>query len=379
LKFIPYGHQIIEPDDISAVNEVLSSDWLTTGPKVPEFEQAICKYIGCQHAIAVNSGTSALDIAVQSLALPKGSEIITTPFTFMATSNAILYNGHKPVFTDIQKETRNIDPDNIKKKITRRSKAIIFVDFAGYPCDIRELTELADEFGLFLIDDACHSLGASHHGKKTGTYADMTIFSFHPVKTITTGEGGMVVTNNPEFATTLRLLRNHGIDRDAQSRYGPEVGWAYDMRILGRNYRMTDFQAALGISQLGKIDRFIKRRTEIAEMYRELLANLPSLELPTTGEHLIHAWHLFTILLREMPRDALFTYLKSHNIGANVHYIPIYRFEFYRNLLNLSPAEFPVTEDVFNHILTLPLHQGMSDEDVKYVADTVKKAQKEIM
>ncbi|MDP3563441.1 MAG: UDP-4-amino-4,6-dideoxy-N-acetyl-beta-L-altrosamine transaminase [Methanoregula sp.] len=378
MKFIPYGHQIIEPDDISAVNSVLSGDWLTTGPKVPEFEAAVCNSVGCRHAIAVNSGTSALDIAVQSLALPKGSEIITTPLTFMATSNAILYNGLTPVFADILKETRNIDPCDIRKKITSRTKAITFVDFAGHPCDVKEMREIADEFGLILIDDACHALGASYRGKKTGTYADMTIFSFHPVKTITTGEGGMVVTDNAEFAKTLRLLRSHGIDRDAQSRYGPEAGWAYDMRMLGRNYRMTDFQAALGISQLGKIDRFIRRRIEIAEMYQELLADTSCLELPETGKHLTHAWHLFTVLLKGMSRDKLFTFLKSHNIGANVHYIPIYRFEFYRNLLNLSPAEFPVTEDVFSRILTLPLHQGMSDEDVKYVADIVKRAQNEI-
>jgi dTDP-4-amino-4,6-dideoxygalactose transaminase len=262
MRFIPYGHQSIDDEDVQSVVEVLKSDWLTTGPTVNQFEQDLAGYVGAQHAVAVNSGTSALDIAVQALDLPKGSEIITTPFTFAATSNAILYNGHVPVFADIDPATRNIDPDEIRKRITPKTRAIIYVDYAGHPCAIDEIRDIARDHDLRLIEDACHALGASYKGRKTGTFADMTIFSFHPVKPITTGEGGAVVTDDPELAARLKLLRSHGIDRNVGDMFGEGSQWAYDMVELGRNYRMTDIQAALGVSQLKKIDTFIKRRNE---------------------------------------------------------------------------------------------------------------------
>jgi len=371
MRFIPYGHQSIDDEDIQSVIEVLKGDWLTTGPTVDRFEQELAKYVDARHAVAVNSGTSALDIAVQALALPKGSEIITTPFTFAATGNAILYNGHSPIFADIDPATRNIDPDQIRRRITSRTRAIIYVDYAGHPCAIDEIGDIAQEYDLRLIEDACHALGASYDGRKIGTFADMTIFSFHPVKPITTGEGGAVVTENAELAAKLRMLRSHGITRDIGHMFGEGASWGYDMQYLGRNYRMTDIQAALGLSQLRKISSFIQRRNEIAALYTRVLSDLEWLELPSTLEHVTHGWHLYTVLLKGVDRNALFSYLKERGIGANVHYIPTYKFSYYQKHYPQDVTSFPGVEDVFNRILTLPLYPDMTDEDVWYISENL--------
>lgn len=371
---IPYGRQSIDEDDVRAVIDVLHSDWLTTGPKVEEFERSICGYCGCQHAVAVNSGTSALDIAIQSLELPKGTEVITTPFTFAATSNALLYNGLVPVYADISRDTRNIDPKDIRKKITDKTGALLFVDYAGHPCDIAGIREICREYDLFMIEDACHALGAAYDGKKSGSLADMTIFSFHPVKLITTGEGGMVTTNDSSRADTLRLLRSHGIDKTAHRLSETGALWAYDMVTLGRNYRMTDIQAALGVSQAKKIDVFVQKRTKLSQLYHELLQDIPQIELPVTLENVTHAWHLYTILLKGIKRDTVFSYLKSHNIGVNLHYIPTYHLSYYQKYYPQNFSLFPVTEDVFKHILTLPLYPELKEEDIHLIVEILKKA-----
>jgi UDP-4-amino-4,6-dideoxy-N-acetyl-beta-L-altrosamine transaminase len=371
-RMIPYGQQWIDENDIHDVTETLKSDWITTGPKIGEFEAKLCEYVGCNHAVVVNSGTSALDIAIQSLRLPKGSEVITTPFTFVASSNALLYNGLVPVFTDISRDTRNIDTGLIKQKITKRTKAILFVDYAGHPCEIDELKDIAEEYDLFLIEDACHSLGAEYRNEKVGNIADLTIFSFHPVKHITTGEGGAVVLNNKDLFDTLARLRTHGIDRDALSRYGPDASWAYDMKDLGRNYRMTDFQAALGISQLKKLDMFIEKRTSLADRYMVDLKDLPWISLPSTVPHVKHAWHIFTILLdKTISRDAFFKYMQSANIGVNVHYIPVYKHSYYRKILPVKIDGYPVTEEVFSRIITIPLHPKITNEEFNYIVDKI--------
>jgi UDP-4-amino-4,6-dideoxy-N-acetyl-beta-L-altrosamine transaminase len=373
---IPYGHQSIDESDIEVVIDVLRSDWLTTGPKVKQFEDSLCEYVGCDYATVVNSGTSALDIAVASLNLPNGSEVITTPFTFVATNNSLIYNNLRPVFADIKKDTRNIDPDDIRRKITSNTKAISYVDYAGQPCEIEEIKEIAEEFDLYLIEDASHALGASYHGKKIGNFADLTVFSFHPVKPITTGEGGAVVTNNAELAERVRLLHNHGIDKSATDRYGPDAGWAYDMKVLGRNYRMTDLQAALGISQLKKLDDFIERRNEIADLYNELLDDCEFVETPITKENVVHGWHIYTVLLDEsINRNEFFKYMRKNEVGVNVHYIPPYHFSYYRNNFNFNERDYPETEDVFNRIITLPIHQGMKREDAEYVVKILNEWQ----
>ncbi len=375
---IPYGKQSIDDDDIRAVTEVLRSDWITTGPKIREFEDALCRYAGSRHAVAVNSGTSALDIAVQSLDLPAGSEVVTTPFTFAATANACLYNGLKPVFADIVGETRNIDPEAIRAKITKKTRAIIFVDFAGHPCDIRQIRAIADEHDIFLIDDACHALGAEYGGKKIGTSADMTIFSFHPVKHVTTGEGGAVATEDPDLYQRLALLRTHGIDRDAQARYGRDASWAYDMKYLGRNYRITDIQAALGISQLKRLDTFIEKRTALAARYNELFRDMGLIIPPVTLPGVRHAWHIYTVLLDPaIRRDELFRYLREHEIGANVHYIPVYRHTYYQEHVGCKGMSLPVTEDVFNRIITLPLYPDLSFAEQDRVVETIRAFTKE--
>lgn len=374
MRFIPYGHQSIDDEDIRSVVEVLKSDWLTTGPTVNQFEQDLAGYVGAQHAVAVNSGTSALDIAVQALDLPKGSEIITTPFTFAATSNAILYNGHVPVFADIDPSTRNICPDEIGRKIGPKTRAIIYVDYAGHPCAIDEIRELAREHDLRLIEDACHALGASYKGRKIGTFADMTIFSFHPVKPITTGEGGAVVTEDADIVAKLRMFRSHGITRNVGDMFGEGASWGYDMQSLGRNYRMTDIQAALGVSQLKKIDTFIKQRNHLAALYDEAIGSISWLETPQCCGDVTHGWHLYTVLLNGIKRNNLYRHLHRNNIGANIHYIPIYRFTYYRKHCQFEPQAFPMTENVFNRIITLPLHPAMTEREVEYVAETLKKA-----
>jgi len=375
MKSIPYGHQFIDDEDIGAVVEALKSDWLTTGPKVDEFEKAICAYTGAKHAVAVNSGTSALDIAVSALGLPRRSEIITTPFTFVASANAILYNDCKPIFADIDPKTCNIDPEQIRKKITKKTKAIIYVDYAGQPCDIDTIREIAEEHDLFLIEDAAHALGAKYKGKKVGTFADMTEFSFHPVKHITTGEGGAITTDDDKLATKLRMLRTHGIDKSARERFGPDAGYAYDMKLLGRNYRITDFQCALGISQMKKLDRFIKRRKELVGRYNSKLAGTKGITIPYVAPYIESAWHLYTILLdKGINRDKVFSAMRKRGIGTNVHYIPIYKFTYYRERFGFRDSDFPVTEDIFSRILTLPLYPAMKDEDIETVVNALKES-----
>lgn len=370
-KFLPYGLHWIDEDDIQEVVEILKSDWITTGPKIKEFEDAVCGYIGCKYGVAVNSGTSALDIAVASTGIEKGCEVITTPFTFVATSNAILYNNHRPVFADIQKDTFNINPDEIRKKITEKTKAIIYVDYAGHPCEIDEIREIAEDYELYLIEDACHALGAEYKGKKIGNFADISVFSFHPVKHITTGEGGMCVTDNEELTAKMRMLRNHGIDKDVQERFGPKAGYAYDLKYLGRNYRMTDFQAALGIAQLKKIEGFIKNRQEIARKYNEAFKDFKWITPQHCKSFVRHVWHIYPVLLNGMERDKFFNAMRRRNIGVNVHYIPIYKFNYYHEF-NISPDKFPNTEDVFSRTVTLPLYSKMMNAEVDYVIKSVK-------
>jgi UDP-4-amino-4,6-dideoxy-N-acetyl-beta-L-altrosamine transaminase len=369
---IPYGHQWIDEDDRRAVADALRDEWITSGPRGGEFEARLADSIGCRHAIAVNSGTSALDIAVQSLELPRGSEIITTPFTFVATSNAILYHGHKPVFADIEEETRNIDPEAVRRQVGPRTRAIIAVDYAGHPCELAVLREIADECDLFLIEDACHAIGATYRGQRIGTLADLTVFSFHPVKHITTGEGGAVVTDDRERAEKLRLLRNHGIDRSAMERFQGHGGWAYDQILLGRNYRLTDFQAALGISQLAKLEGFLVRRESIARRYQEVFRDIPEIHTPVVRDHVRHAWHLYTILLDGVDREEFFTGMRNHGIGVNVHYIPVYHFTYYRKKFRISPRKFPVTESVFQRIITLPIYPRMTNSEVDQVIEATR-------
>ena len=369
---IPYGHQLIDQADIDAVVKVLKSEWVTTGPKVGEFEKALCDKVWSKYATAVNSGTSALDISVRALDLPPGSEVITTPFTFVATSNSILYNDLKPVLADIDLGTRNINPESIKKKITKKTRAIIYVDYAGQPCRIQEIKEIADRHDLRLIEDACHALGAEYRGKRVGSIADMTVFSFHPVKHITTGEGGAIATDDEDLDCMLKMLRNHGISREPQTGGKEGLDYIYDVKALGRNYRITDIQCALGISQIAKLESFIDKRTQLANLYNRILKDVKSVETPVIDKDVKHAWHLYTILLKGLDKNKFFRYMRGNGIGVHVHYIPIYKFSYYRERFKIKPKEFPVTEEVFERIVTLPLHPQLGDQDIGGICDRIK-------
>jgi perosamine synthetase len=373
---LPYGHQSITEEDIRSVTEVLRSDWITTGPKVVEFEQALADYVGAKYAVSFSSGTAALHGAAYAAGLKPGDEAVTTPMTFCATANCILYQGAVPVFADISPDTLNLDPGAAASCLTGKTKAIIPVDYAGHPSDLDAILELARRKGLAIIEDACHALGAMYKGMPVGGISDMTVFSFHPVKHITTGEGGMVVTDSQEYARRLRLLRNHGIEGDARSRQ--ERGqWYYEMVDLGFNYRLTDIGCALGLSQLKRLDRNVLRRKEIASCYRTGLAKLPGIQLPMERGDVSSSWHLYPIRFDRsrlgVGRTEIFAALRTENIGVNVHYIPVHTHPYYRRLLGYKGGEYPVAEAAYDTLISLPMFHGMTNQDVKDVIEAVTK------
>ncbi len=374
-KYLPYARQWIDDDDIQAVVDVLKSDWITTGPRVREFEEKFAEYVGTDHAIAVSSGTAALHAAVYAAGIEADDEVITTPYTFVATANCVLYQGGTPVFADIREDTLNIDPTEIKKKINDKTRAIIPVDFAGQPCDYDQIIEIAKERDLVVIEDAAHALGGEYRKKKIGSIADMTVFSFHPVKHITTGEGGMITTDSEKYAERLRRFRNHGITTEAKQRE-EQGSWFYEMVDLGYNYRMTDFQCALGIRQLEKIDMFIERRGSIADRYNTELSDVAEIEIPVVGSDIKHAWHLYIILLNLVEsvanKEKIFRRLREANIGVNVHYIPIHLHPFYKKKYGFLLGDYPISESAYNRALTLPLYPMMTSKDQDDVVGDLK-------
>lgn len=374
-KLLPYGHQCIDEDDINAVVKVLRSDWLTTGPKVAEFEERFAETVGARFAVAVNSGTAALHAAAFAAGIEPQDEVITTPMTFAASANCVLYVGGRPVFADVESDTLLLDPHFVKTKVSPKTKAIIAVDYAGQPCDYDALKEISDRHGLVLIADACHALGATYKGRKVGTLADMTVFSFHPVKHITTGEGGMVVTDNPDFAAKLRIFRNHGITADHRQREA-NGSWFYEMTELGYNYRLPDINCALGISQLEKLNKFVARRRQIAALYDSAFAGTIALSPLVQRDDRKSSYHLYVVKLQlsmlKADRSKVFAALKAENIGVNVHYIPVYWHPYYRRL-GYERGLCPVAEKSYEEIITLPMFPAMSDGDVGDVVHAVKK------
>lgn len=372
--FIPYGRQNIDHDDIEAVVEVLQSDWLTTGPKVAMFEHDVCNFVGVSHGIAVSSGTAALHCAVNAAGIKAGDEVIVSPITFAASANCVLYQGAKPVFADVTYDTLLISPEEIEKKITSKTKAIVVVDYAGHPCDYVSLRQICDTHGLPLIADCAHSLGATLHQQSSAKYADMATYSFHPVKHITSGEGGMVVTNNDEAEKKMRRFRNHGIDTDPMQRAKDSV-WMYSMLELGYNYRISDFQCALASSQLTKLNHWILRRQEIAGMYGAAFGQRQEFELLKTMEGVNHAHHLYVLRLSRQfnssHRQQLFDALRQKQIGVNVHYVPVYRHDYYQRNSIGSDAKCPNAEAAFERILSLPIYSIMTDTQVQRVIDEV--------
>jgi dTDP-4-amino-4,6-dideoxygalactose transaminase len=359
---LPYARQTIEADDTAAVQEALGGDWITQGPLVARFEQALAARASVAHAVAFSSGTAALHGACWAAGLGPGDEAITTPLTFAATASAVVYQGARPVFADVDATSLNLDPDAVKRVVTARTRALLPVDFAGLPCDYERLVPLAREHGWVVIADGAHSFGGAAGGRAVGALADMTTLSFHPAKLITTGEGGAVLTDRADFADRLRTMRHHGI------RYAdPARPWRHDIPELGQNYRLTDFQSALGLSQLAKLDRFWERRDRLARRYRDRLGGSPFVELPALPKELRHGWHLFVVMLRlerlRADRDTIVEALRAENIGATVHYPLVYRHTFYRKRFSYSAGLCPAAETVETRLVTLPLFPTMTESD----------------
>ncbi|GAB2719747.1 UDP-4-amino-4,6-dideoxy-N-acetyl-beta-L-altrosamine transaminase [Paenibacillus thermoaerophilus] len=371
---LPYGQQWIDDQDVEAVLRVLRGPYLTQGPAVPAFERKVAEFVGARHAVAFTNGTAALHAACYAAGLGPGDEVITTPITFVASANCALYVGAKPFFADIDPHTYNLDPAQVEAAITPRTKAIVAVDFTGQPADMDAINAIADRHGLVVIQDAAHSIGATYKGRKVGTLAAMTMFSFHPVKHVTTGEGGVIVTDSDEYAAKLRLFRSHGITREHMER--DEGPWYYEMVDLGYNYRMTDLQAGLGASQMDKLPMFLERRRRWAEMYtRELLQwdeIITPCQLPDTNS----AWHLYMIQFKgdrlNGTRRDWFDAMRAENIGVHVHYIPVYRQPYYRKL-GYEPGLCPVAEKWYSQAMTLPLYAKMEERDVHDVIEALGK------
>jgi perosamine synthetase len=375
-SLLPYGRQSITEQDIQAVVEVLRSDWLTTGPKVEEFEEAFAAWVGAKYAVTFSSGTAALHAAAFAAGIGAGDEAITTPLTFAATANCVLYQGGTPVFADVRTDALNIDPERIAQRVNSRTKALLPVDYAGHPADLAWILELAEGNGLTVIEDACHALGAEYRGRRVGSISQMTVFSFHPVKHLTTGEGGMVTTDNPTFADALRKFRNHGIASNARDRQR-EGQWHYEMVLLGFNYRLPDIACALGLQQLGRLDTNLARRRAIAARYSAELREMPGIIVPRIADEVLPAWHLYPIRLDcsrfSAGRAEIFRALRAENIGVNVHYIPVHLHPYYRDRFGYKGGEFPNAEAAYENLISLPMFHGMTDDDLADAISAVEK------
>lgn len=368
---IPYSRQWIDNSDIKYITKILRSDWITQGPTIEKFEKAIARYVGTKYAVAVSSGTAALHAACFAACVKEDDEVIVPAMTFVATANAVLYLGAKPILTDISDENGNIDTKQIIKKISKRTRAIIAVDFAGHPADWSGISKLAGTNNLITIDDAAHALGSRYKGKMVGQLADLTIFSFHPVKTITTGEGGMIVTGNRKFYERLLQFRHHGIAKR------PDLGgWYYEMTELGYNYRITDIQAALGVSQFRKIKQFIKKRRKIVDYYNKSFADIGELVTPLEKENVFAAWHLYPLRFNlqklNKTKKQVYNFLRERGLGVQVHYIPIHLHPYYRKNLGYKRGDFPVAEKFYEEEISLPLFPSLKKSEIEYVVKTVK-------
>ncbi len=385
-RTIPYGRQWIDDSDIQAVLDVLRSDWLTQGPKSKEFEDKFASYCGAEYAVSVTSGTAALHLSCLAAGIGPGDEVITSPITFAASSNCALYVGATPVFIDIHPGTICMDPERLAEYLRNRPgvsqdtrpKAVIPVHFAGLPCDMEAIKEAAGGHGLRIIEDACHAHGARYKsGERVGSckYSDMTVFSFHPLKNMTTGEGGMITTNDPDLYEKLILLRTHGISKINLQDSSYHEDYYYEMQLLGFNYRMNDIQSALGISQLKKLDTFLQKRRETADYYFNAFKGLDDYMTLPPDSNGSHAWHIYVIQLKNNNRDNVFRKLKETGIGVQVHYIPVYLFPYYQKL-GYGEGLCPYGEAYFKRAVTIPLYSSINSEDMKFVVERVCEAVK---
>ncbi len=374
-RLLPYSRQTVDEEDIASVVAVLRGEWLTTGPAVERFERAFAAATGVREAVAVSNGTAALHAAMHAVGIGPGDEVILPPLTFAATSNAVLYQGGTPVFADVDAETLLLSPAQVRARLSRRTRAIVAVDYTGQPCDYQALRAIAGEAGIPLIADACHAVGGSYRGAPVGSLADLSTFSFHPVKHLTTGEGGMVTTNDGVLAAKLRIFRNHGITSDHRQRERTGT-WHYEMVELGFNYRLSDLQCALGHSQLRKLPGWVSRRRAIAERYTDAFDCLPGLIPPKVRADCEPAWHLYVVRLEleqlRGGRAEVFRALRAENIGVNVHYPPVPWHPYYQRL-GYARGNWPVAEAASERVLSLPIWPGMSDADVEDVVVAVEK------
>lgn len=377
--FLSYGKQWLDEEDKEAVLAVLESDFLTQGPSVAEFEKAICDFTGAKFCVAVANGTAALHLAVASLDIASGSEGITSPITFAASANCLVCNNLKPVFADIDEKTYNIDPKEIRKKISDKTKIIIPVDFAGQPANLKEISKIAKENNLYVVEDAAHAIGSKYaDGFKVGSckYSDLTTFSFHPVKTITCGEGGAITTNDEKLYQKLLLLRSHGITKNPAELSQNPGPWYYEMQTLGFNYRLSDIQAALGISQMKKLDKFSKRRREIVNKYNKAFADLKNVAIPYEEDGLDSTFHLYILKIDfnkiNKTRVQIMDELKQKNIGTQVHYIPVHLQPYYQKQFGFKTQDYPISELYYEQTLSIPLYPKLTEEEVNYIIKNIK-------
>jgi UDP-4-amino-4,6-dideoxy-N-acetyl-beta-L-altrosamine transaminase len=375
---LPYGSQSVTEEDAEAVKEAVQHDWITQGPRIDRFEETVADCCGAQHGVAFSSGTAALHAAVRAAGIGEGDEVITTPLTFAATANAVVYEDGTPVFADIDPDTLTIDPARVKSRMTSSTRALISVDFAGHPCDYNRIHKIADEQDLTVIADAAHALGAEYRGRKTGTLADMTVFSFHPVKHITTGEGGMVLTDSETFESTLREFRHHGITKDPSKLTRPDEGpWYYEIHEPGRNYRITDIQCALGLRQMKRLEEFVGRRRDIAGIYDEQLAGIDGLIPPPESSDVRSSYHIYPVQFLqkkfEADRRQIFEALRAENIGVQVHYVPVHYHPFFRDEYGYREGAYPEAETYYHRAMSLPLFPAMTDQDIEDVITAVQK------
>jgi perosamine synthetase len=375
-RLLPYGRHDIDDDDVAAVVAVLRSDWLTGGPMVAEFERAVARVGGAEDAVAVNSGTAGLHAALFALGIGPGDEVIVPPMTFAASANAVLYQGGTPVFADVDPDTLLLDPSRADAAITPRTKAIVAVDYAGQLCDYDAIRRVAASRSLPIVADSCHAIGAEDRGRRIGMLADLAVFSFHPVKHVTTGEGGAVATNRPEYAARMRAFRNHGITVDHRER-SARGSWQYEIVELGFNYRLSDIQCALGAAELAKLPVRLARRQAIAAEYTRAFAAVPEVRPLGVRPHASHAYHLFVVQIdvarMGCDRATLFTAIRREGIGVNVHYIPVYWHPLYRRRFGMREGLCPVAEAAYEQILSLPLFPSMTAADVSDVVEAVTK------
>jgi perosamine synthetase len=374
---VPFYRPDVGEEEISAVVETMRSGWLTVGPQTQKFEQAFAQAIGAGHAVALSSCTAALHLALDALDLQPGDEVITSTVTFTATGAAIVHAGARPVLVDCTADTLNLDPDDVARKVTARTRALIPVHLAGHPAPMDELLEIARQHRLTVIEDAAHALPASYRGRQIGTLGDMTAFSFYATKNLTTGEGGMLTLADAALADRLRTRRLHGMSRDAWRRYSAEGSWRYDVSYPGFKYNMTDTAAAMGLVQLRRLPALDRRRRQLVALYHELLADIPQLQLPVARPEVESAWHLYVVRTRperlRISRDALIDLLKQAGVGTGVHFIPLHEHSYYRDTFGYRPEHFPIASAAADTIVSLPLFTLMSDDDVRYVASTLRR------